>query len=193
MYHEARRHHAEVEKRSKAHREHLKRRRERQGQRGARDPTRSLMVEGRACKLLRATAEGVGRLEEALMPWQGRQDTMVDRFDVRTVMDHVGEYEAKEKGPRRGVGERCVCEGLACVVSVLSIHCVDELYVLWTSQTPQSTPQAAQRSGHHAGSGLLGQLRAVSALGGGAAGGAGAEPAPGTVGPVYMHTYMPSV
>jgi hypothetical protein len=74
------------------------------------------MVEGRACKLLRATAEGVGRLEEALMPWQGRQDTMVDRFDVRTVMDHVGKYEAKEeRRPPLGVGERCVREP-SCVV-----------------------------------------------------------------------------
>lgn len=119
-YQEARRHHAEVEKRSKAHRENLKRRRERQQQRAARDPTRSLMVEGRACKLLRATAEGVGRLEEALMPWQGRQDTMVDRFDVRTVMDHVLEYEAKEE--RRapvGVGDRCVERAFS---SILSIH-----------------------------------------------------------------------
>lgn len=104
-YNEARKHHASIDKLGKQHREELKRRRERQRQRGARDPMRSLMVEGRACKLLRATAEGVGRLEEALMPWQGRADTMVDRFDMRTMMDHVGEYEAKRR-PALGAGER---------------------------------------------------------------------------------------
>lgn len=55
-----------------------------------------------------ATAEGVGKLEEALMPCQGRQDTMVDRFDARTVMEHIGEYEAKERpeGKGRVAGER---------------------------------------------------------------------------------------
>ncbi len=29
------------------------------------------------------------------MPWQGRQDTIIDRFDARTMMDHIGEHEAK--------------------------------------------------------------------------------------------------
>jgi hypothetical protein len=52
----------------------------------------------------------VGRLEEALMPWQGRQDTIIDRFDARTMMDHIQEYEAKERRPGAAAasGERWV-------------------------------------------------------------------------------------
>lgn len=47
------------------------------------------------------------------MPWQGRQDTMVDRFDMRTTMDHLGEYEAKPHNkPSLTAEGRYVC---ACV------------------------------------------------------------------------------
>lgn len=52
-YHEARKAHAEIAKQSKQQREAIKRRRARQQARAARDPHRLLMVEGRACKLLR--------------------------------------------------------------------------------------------------------------------------------------------
>ena len=31
-------------------------------------------------------------LDEALMPWQGKKDNMIDRFDVRAVMDIIVEY-----------------------------------------------------------------------------------------------------
>lgn len=52
-YHEARKAHADVERRSRAHREALKKRRERQRRAATKDPTRLLVVEGRACKRLR--------------------------------------------------------------------------------------------------------------------------------------------
>ncbi len=60
-YQEARRAHADVERRSKAQREALKRKRERQRRLAARDPTRLLMVEGRACKLLRGPLDASAR------------------------------------------------------------------------------------------------------------------------------------
>lgn len=36
------------------------------------------------------------KLEEALMPWQGRRHTMIDRFDARAMMDIITEFD----GPR---------------------------------------------------------------------------------------------
>jgi hypothetical protein len=37
------------------------------------------------------------RLEEALMPWQGRRDNMIDRFDVRAVLDIIEGYDGSAK------------------------------------------------------------------------------------------------
>jgi hypothetical protein len=71
-YQEARRAHAEVEKKSKAHREALKRKRERQRKAASRDPHRQLMVEGRACKLLRGEAWVlIGVVREGEGEWLG--------------------------------------------------------------------------------------------------------------------------
>jgi len=39
------------------------------------------------------------KLEEALMPWQGKHDNMIDRFDVRSMMDIIDELpEGRKKG-----------------------------------------------------------------------------------------------
>lgn len=37
------------------------------------------------------------RMDDALMPWQGRRGNMIDRFDARAMMDFITEY----KGPRQ--------------------------------------------------------------------------------------------
>ncbi|KAM3571468.1 hypothetical protein VYU27_006477, partial [Nannochloropsis oceanica] len=53
-----------------------------------RDPHHLLLVEGRACKILRQGPQQQ-QLESSLMPWQGRMDSMIDRFDVRAIMDFL--------------------------------------------------------------------------------------------------------
>ncbi|CAN0133924.1 unnamed protein product, partial [Ectocarpus sp. 4 AP-2014] len=54
----------------------------------SRDHHQSLIIEGRPCKLYRDPAAGAV-VEGALMPWNGRRDVLIDRFDARAVLDMV--------------------------------------------------------------------------------------------------------
>ncbi|CAN0118795.1 unnamed protein product, partial [Phaeothamnion confervicola] len=51
------------------------------------DISRSLIVEGRGCRLYREAGDHAASDEAALMPWKGRLDTMIDRFDGRALLD----------------------------------------------------------------------------------------------------------
>lgn len=46
-----------------------------------------------------------GAVEAALMPWNGRQDVLIDRFDARAVLDMV------PLSPKVGYAAHCRCRG----------------------------------------------------------------------------------
>ncbi|GAB5031160.1 clk4-associating serine arginine rich protein [Nannochloropsis oceanica] len=88
-YHEARRHEQSIRKTMQTHRKNFQQAQERRRRVEAmRDPHHLLLVEGRACKILRQGPQQQ-QLESSLMPWQGRMDSMIDRFDVRAIMDFL--------------------------------------------------------------------------------------------------------
>ncbi|CAM9397538.1 unnamed protein product, partial [Hapterophycus canaliculatus] len=86
-YYEARKHDKWLRKHAKENK--ARKERMKQFQRAhSRDHHQSLIIEGNACKLYRDPAAGAV-VEAALMPWNGRRDVLIDRFDARAVLDMV--------------------------------------------------------------------------------------------------------
>mmetsp|Transcript_21354 Transcript_21354/g.35310 ORF Transcript_21354/g.35310 Transcript_21354/m.35310 type:complete len:380 (+) Transcript_21354:69-1208(+) len=59
------------------------------------DPFQSIRIVGRSCKLYPdATQHKMVENGENLMPWQGKVDNMIDRFDGRALLDMIFEYDS---------------------------------------------------------------------------------------------------
>ncbi|CAM9243347.1 unnamed protein product [Ectocarpus sp. 12 AP-2014] len=97
-YYEARKHDKWLRKHAKENK--ARKERMKQFQRAhSRDHHQSLIIEGRPCKLYRDPAAGAV-VEGALMPWNGRRDVLIDRFDARAVLDMVP-LSPKDTGDHR--------------------------------------------------------------------------------------------
>ncbi|CAM9914832.1 unnamed protein product [Scytosiphon promiscuus] len=97
-YYEARKHDKWLRKHAKENK--ARKERMKQFQRThSRDHHQSLIIEGNACKLYRDPAAGAV-VEAALMPWNGRRDVLIDRFDARAVLDMVP-LSPKDTGDHR--------------------------------------------------------------------------------------------
>jgi hypothetical protein len=65
-------------------------------------------------------------LGEALMPWQGHRDNLIDRFDVRAVMDIIQPYTGPKKYVRRqSCMIRCITFECACDHGIGTQHALD--------------------------------------------------------------------
>ena len=54
-----------------------------------------LMVEGRTCKTYKSTEQHhAAESMEGLIPWNGQQDNLIDRFDGRALLDFYREPDA---------------------------------------------------------------------------------------------------
>ncbi|XP_037951235.1 CLK4-associating serine/arginine rich protein [Teleopsis dalmanni] len=54
------------------------------------DPTQFLQIHGRRCKIhLDQSVAMAGDSAAIMMPWQGQQDNMIDRFDARSHLDYI--------------------------------------------------------------------------------------------------------
>jgi len=85
-YHEARKHERNIRKISKTNKDRAERRNAYLA-RQAKDPQSGLLVQGHRHKVTRECSETIFQVERALVPWQGRQDTLIDRFDARAHLD----------------------------------------------------------------------------------------------------------
>mmetsp|Transcript_13373 Transcript_13373/g.48685 ORF Transcript_13373/g.48685 Transcript_13373/m.48685 type:complete len:571 (+) Transcript_13373:246-1958(+) len=99
MWHEAKRHNQKVAEwahRKKAQAERrAKRRANRRG-----NPLRGLRLVGVPCKPVNDKAQYEAQESGAnLMPWNGRQDVMIDRFDGRALLDFIREYNPRVQWP----------------------------------------------------------------------------------------------
>lgn len=57
------------------------------------DPTQFLQIHGRSCKVhLDPQIAAAGDSPAVMMNWQGGQDVVIDRFDVRAHLDDIAEY-----------------------------------------------------------------------------------------------------
>eukprot|EP00879_Flechtneria_rotunda_P005015 GHRR01005291.1.p1 GENE.GHRR01005291.1~~GHRR01005291.1.p1 ORF type:complete len:648 (+),score=222.28 GHRR01005291.1:283-2226(+) len=94
-YHEAR---AQVKK-IKTLQEENKKRAERRAEiigPVAPDPLQQLTITGTSCKLLKSTeSHATNEAGDNLVPWNGQQDNMIDRFDVRALLDFYKEPEPR--------------------------------------------------------------------------------------------------
>ncbi|XP_067011375.1 CLK4-associating serine/arginine rich protein [Anabrus simplex] len=64
------------------------------------DPTQFLQLHGRPVKIHLDPAVAMAADSPAnMMPWQGRSDILIDRFDVRAHLDHIPEYPQKTDVP----------------------------------------------------------------------------------------------
>uniref|UniRef100_A0A1B6DU17 Suppressor of white apricot N-terminal domain-containing protein n=1 Tax=Clastoptera arizonana TaxID=38151 RepID=A0A1B6DU17_9HEMI len=62
------------------------------------DPTQFLQLHGRPCKIHLDPAIAIAADSPAnIMPWQGNQDILIDRFDVRAHLDYIPEIKSKEE------------------------------------------------------------------------------------------------
>eukprot|EP00775_Hariotina_reticulata_P011676 gene11676-11819_t len=100
-YHEAR---AQVKK-IKTLQEENKKRAERRAEiiaPVAPDPLQQLVAMGTSCKLLRgAESHAVNESGENLVPWNGQMDNMIDRFDVRALLDFYKEPDPRVMAARQ--------------------------------------------------------------------------------------------
>ncbi|XP_063228768.1 CLK4-associating serine/arginine rich protein-like isoform X2 [Bacillus rossius redtenbacheri] len=64
------------------------------------DPTQFLQIHGRPAKIhLDPAVVAAADSPASMMPWQGHQDLLIDRFDVRAHLDHISENVSKEPAP----------------------------------------------------------------------------------------------
>lgn len=64
------------------------------------DPTQFLQLHGRPVKIHLDPAVAIaGDSPANMMPWQGRQDVLIDRFDVRAHLDIIPEYPSRTDPP----------------------------------------------------------------------------------------------
>ncbi|CAH1390241.1 unnamed protein product [Nezara viridula] len=62
------------------------------------DPTQFLQIHGRSCKIhLDPQVAAAGDSPAVMMSWQGAQDVMIDRFDVRAHLDYIQEYRGSSE------------------------------------------------------------------------------------------------
>ncbi|KAF6258918.1 alternative splicing regulator-domain-containing protein [Scenedesmus sp. NREL 46B-D3] len=104
-YHEAR---AQVKK-LKTMQEENKKRAERRAEiiaPVAADPLQNLFISGTSCKVLRgAESHAMNEAGENLVPWNGQQDNMIDRFDVRALLDFYKEPDPRVLAARQKSNE----------------------------------------------------------------------------------------
>jgi hypothetical protein len=85
------------------------------------DPFSTMRVDGRSCRLFR-NDEAARAIEhmEGMLPWNGKADNMIDRFDGRALLDfyrHSPSMPFLEHGmsvahcPRRPIRIRVQCQG----------------------------------------------------------------------------------
>jgi hypothetical protein len=70
-------------------------------------PVNILAIEGRACKLYR-NAEQHQSLErmDGMLPWNGQQDNMIDRFDGRALLDFYRESDGVSRDRPKTADDR---------------------------------------------------------------------------------------
>ncbi|KAK2707176.1 hypothetical protein QYM36_015007 [Artemia franciscana] len=97
MWAEARKHEKKIRGMMVDHRKRAERRREYYEKIKA-DPTQFLQVHGRKCKIhIDPTIAAAADSPATMMPWQGRTDCMIDRFDSRAHLDIIKEYKPPQK------------------------------------------------------------------------------------------------
>ncbi|CAM9515914.1 unnamed protein product, partial [Discosporangium mesarthrocarpum] len=86
-YHEARKHDKWLRRHAKENKARKERMKEFE-RAHSRDHHQSLIIEGRLSKANQVYRDqGGSSVESALMPWNGRHDVLIDRFDARAVLD----------------------------------------------------------------------------------------------------------
>uniref|UniRef100_A0AAR5P7M8 Suppressor of white apricot N-terminal domain-containing protein n=1 Tax=Dendroctonus ponderosae TaxID=77166 RepID=A0AAR5P7M8_DENPD len=95
MWHEARRQERKIKGMLVDYRKRAERRRDFYEKIKA-DPTQFLQVHGRQCKVHLDPVIAAAADSAVMMPWQGNENNLIDRFDVRAHLDHIPPVQKDE-------------------------------------------------------------------------------------------------
>lgn len=96
MWHEARRQERKIRGMLVDYRRRAERRRDFYEKIKA-DPTQFLQIHGRQCKIHLDPAVAAAADSAVMMPWQGQNDNLIDRFDVRAHLDYIPPVKKTEE------------------------------------------------------------------------------------------------
>lgn len=72
----------------------------------AEDPLQTLVIAGQSCKVHRnSELHAANENGDGLIPWNGQQDNLIDRFDGRALLDFYRDPPAHRMDPPKGHDE----------------------------------------------------------------------------------------
>ncbi len=85
-----------------------------------------LLVFGYSCRLFRDDARaGEVHRGEQLIPWMGRQDVLIDRYDGRGHLFSLEEHEGRD-APEGSAASDCAWEGMSAMEAAEEQACQEE-------------------------------------------------------------------